>query len=138
MKIKIKDKDYEVSPFTQRLQKLYSKRIQDYYLDVIRENKGVLKDEEYLNMLKNHFFDVKNGAYDFGSDNFYKFLNTKDEFAFFWWWNIMEPGQIVNLKDVKEWVENNQDEAVTIFKELRKDLDEASSHEDKKKETTNS
>lgn len=137
VKVKIKDKDFEVANFTQNIQKLYSDRIKDYHLNLIKDNKALIGDE-YLDLLKQHFFDVKAGAYDFGSSAFYRFINLKDEFTFFFWWLIMEKDQLINLEDVKDWLKDNYQEAKLIFEEYQKEFDNVSKPEDKKKDATKS
>ncbi len=114
--VKIKDKDYKVEGFTLLVQQAYQKFMQSKFLELIKSNKHELA-EDYLPLLQKHFFDVKCGNYDFGSPNFYIFVNQEDNFLELIYWCFTKY-QDISKEELKNWIKEEPELAVALFERL--------------------
>lgn len=113
--VKVFDKEYKVEGFTQEIQEAYQRMMEASFLELIHDNKQVLGND-YLQCLKLHFWEVKHGAYKWGSDNFYLFVNIPANFIelLSWCFSKHQPPP----EDLAKWVTEEPELASELFTRL--------------------
>lgn len=123
--VKINGKDFKVEPFTQEIQEIFARYMQNEYLQIIKDNKNEFGDD-YLDVLKRHFFQVSRGFYNFGSENFFEFIKCNKEF-YQLMWTIFSKNFTADVwiskEDLIAWIEENSEEVSLLFQRYFENLD---------------
>ncbi len=114
---KIKDVEFKVTGFTQKVQEQFAKFMQWSFLNLIKANRDNLGDD-YLSLIQKHILDIKLGYMDFGSDLYYEFIKHNDHFGHLMQLCLSNEHQKITVKEVIEWVKNNEEDSVELYNML--------------------